>query len=232
MKTRLLKNRVIQRIDGFTLIELLVVIAIIAILAAMLLGSLSRAKDQANSAKCKSNLHQMGIALSMYVSDYHKFPFYYSPYGPSTTEALTGYDTDTWSALLQPYLRYSWLDYHSHCPAYHGPLWYNDDTWIGASSYGYNYTSTVPGYGLGESTTSQHIPLPESAVLVPSDMIAVGDSQTAYVGSVPNAVYRGVALGMASFKAHQICPRWVNRSVMLGSAMISGPGIWRPSGSS
>jgi len=182
MKTRLLKNRVIQRIDGFTLIELLVVIAIIAILAAMLLGSLSRAKDQANSAKCKSNLHQMGIALSMYVSDYHKFPFYYSPYGPSTTEALTGYDTDTWSALLQPYLRYSWLDYHSHCPAYHGPLWYNDDTWIGASSYGYNYTSTVPGYGLGESTTSQHIPLPESAVLVPSDMITVGDSQTAYVG--------------------------------------------------
>lgn len=53
---------------GFTLIEVLVVVAIIALLVAILLPSLKAAKDQAKRTDCASNLHQIGVALTMYVN--------------------------------------------------------------------------------------------------------------------------------------------------------------------
>lgn len=72
------ENRKKQSVRGFTLIELLVVVAIIALLMAILLPSLGRARDQAKSAACASNLKQIATGMYLYATEYDNFvvPYY------------------------------------------------------------------------------------------------------------------------------------------------------------
>jgi prepilin-type N-terminal cleavage/methylation domain-containing protein/prepilin-type processing-associated H-X9-DG protein len=86
---------------GFTLIELLVVIAIIAILAAMLLPSLSKAKEQSQGIKCMSNMRQMALGWRMYAQDNREYVVMSSANGGSVAkDALNNY---AWTKQQEDY---------------------------------------------------------------------------------------------------------------------------------
>ena len=83
---------------GFTLIELLVVIAIVAVLAALLFPVLQSARHKAWETTCASNLHQLNLALEMYLQDNDEvFPVSYV--------ADPGGSPNSWREAIQPYVR-------------------------------------------------------------------------------------------------------------------------------
>jgi prepilin-type processing-associated H-X9-DG protein/prepilin-type N-terminal cleavage/methylation domain-containing protein len=175
---------------AFTLIELLVVIAIIVILAAMLLPALSRAKAAADSAVCKNNLHQIGLAMRMYVDDFKVYPLFGRPsVGLASPpqmwyNALERYTSAKWptpfasSTNLPPKL---WV-----CPSYARlPVRWQ------TGGYSYNASGAgaigIPemdlGLGLGGKPLGPYMSpeseiyaeIGESAVRCSSDLIGFGD---------------------------------------------------------
>jgi prepilin-type N-terminal cleavage/methylation domain-containing protein/prepilin-type processing-associated H-X9-DG protein len=95
-----------HRFQGFTLIEMLTVVSIIGILAALLMPTLSSAREKGKRVGCASNLHQIGLALFMFAADnQNHFPSDFNnpyPYEPSGT--TLGGQTLWYSALTNGYI--------------------------------------------------------------------------------------------------------------------------------
>ena len=175
---------------AFTLLELLVSVAIIALLAALLLMAVSRAKARAQQIQCANNLRQLGLSLQAYLADLHGYPVLLT-----STNRYSGMERFWIGQLEQEGLANPKLSTNFYytgvwsCPA---AQWSAEvrrgislaDGW---SFYAYNIDIFGAGmhnkdpaeqFGLqGHYDPATHIyqPIKESEVTAPSDMLTLGD---------------------------------------------------------
>ncbi|MHB1157438.1 MAG: DUF1559 family PulG-like putative transporter [Phycisphaerales bacterium] len=101
-------------LHGFTLVELLVVVAIIALLLAILLPGLNKAKEAARGVSCMSKQKQFGLAMNAYAVEYNGW-LPQNPYGGNRSDYLC------WDAQISNYLNYDKLRRATQQPVYHCP---------------------------------------------------------------------------------------------------------------
>jgi len=141
--------------SGFTLIELLVVISILAVLAALLLPALAKAKEKGRQASCINSVRQQTLAVLMYADDHN------GVLPPTAYHDATGAEVD-WPQLLDPYLN-QMAKLHL-CPA---------DRSSKLNSYGLNELAFV------DLTDPEHdSPARVAAFRLPSIIVMQGDLGT------------------------------------------------------
>ncbi|MCC6729988.1 MAG: DUF1559 domain-containing protein [Chthonomonadales bacterium] len=169
---------------AFTLIELLVVIAIIAILAAILFPVFAQAREKARQTACISNEKQIGMAASMYATDYDdqimpiatvagtKVYYWWASF-----DGMTSVRKES-EGLIQPYMRNAQIQ---ACPSFRNDL----RVTIGLTGYGYNYAYLCPFVSTGSPYTIQVMPVALAAIKSPADTVFIADAARWNVRTTP-----------------------------------------------
>ncbi len=197
--------------SAFSLVELLVVITVVAMLASLLLPALTKAKEEARTAMCRSNLHQLGIALRTYL-DGADGVYPYSLRMP----AANSRGVSLWfDALAIPDAK--WGEGVFRCPGYPGVSYGGESildsrgrlagVHLPCGSYAYNalgrrlpfagpsgWVGAGIGFTLIDGQPAQ-LPVRENDVKAPADLYVLGD---ALVGMCPWGTVRELRLGGAS----------------------------------
>jgi prepilin-type N-terminal cleavage/methylation domain-containing protein/prepilin-type processing-associated H-X9-DG protein len=168
--------------SAFTLVELLVVIAIIAILAAMLLPALARAKEKSRAAKCAGNLRQWGLAFRMYADDNGD----YLPRRGQGVQVLAQINrNEDWFNGLPLYfnlLSFQMMVSNNITPAAHA-----ESTFICPTAENPGGTYFLP-YGMNMNLCPWNLPMATmfSSVVQPSCVVAMADAPGPYSSTYPS----------------------------------------------
>ena len=152
-----------RRSRGFTLVELLVVIGIIALLIGILLPALSKAREKSREAACGSNLHQMGLAMAMYINDWKYYPGSVGFHDGQPKQPMS-----IWQTRLRGYMNGNYNAFY--CPSEDDTFRWTTATMLGpadsaftsGSLHGFYASAQDSGFGynfktVGRTTSSEPI---------------------------------------------------------------------------